>query len=244
MKKRVAFCYPTVERPTRAFLDSLEGSLHLLGGYEHAAVHELGNPYISAARATMLRKAMEWGADVFIFLDDDVSWRPQDLVRLIEADGDLVGGTYRFKKPDCGSLHTSPQVHSQEVEYMGKCFLGERGRPLVREDGAIHALCLPAGFLKVTRAGVERFMRGYPELDINGGGDFVSTDLFNHGAYRGVWYGEDYALCRRWNELGGDVWLLPDLQLDHHGKGKWEGHVWPGNFHEHLLAIGKTAGAA
>lgn len=239
--KRVAFCYPTLERPTDAFLHALEGSLPLLDGrYEHAAVAELGCPYISAARATMIRKAMEWGADIFIFLDDDVSWRPEDLVALIDAEGDVAGGTYRFKVPQEGSSASVPQIHVEPSEYMGKVFVGDGGKPLVRDtDGAIQALCLPAGFLKVTRLGIARFMAAYPELSITGGGSFNSPDLFNHGAYKGVWYGEDYAFCRRWMELGGELFLLPNLNLDHHGKGKWEGHVWPGNFHEHLLKMGR-----
>lgn len=241
--RRVAFCYPTFERPTDAFLSALEGALPLLEGVvEHHATTEIENPYISAARAGMLRRAMEWGADDFIFLDDDVSFRPQDLLALIQAEGDVVAGTYRFKVPEPGSDPKRPQAHTKDEQYMGKVFTGPTGKPMVREDGAISALCVPAGFLKVTRLAVARFMAAYPELDIHctdGSRDLVSTDLFNHGAYQGIWFGEDYAFCRRWKQLGGDIWLLPDLQLDHHGKGKWAGHVWPGNYHECLLALGR-----
>lgn len=218
---KVAICTPTRDRPHDAYLSALEQSVPLLDSkYEHATVFEVGCPYISGARATCLRKAMKWGADVFVFIDDDVSWRPEDLAALIDAPGDVVGGTYRYKVPN-------------EDKYMGKVFVGEHGSPLVREeDGAILATCLPAGFLRVTRAAVERFMAVFPELTINADGDGDSPDLFNHGAHKGVWFGEDYAFCRRWQEAGGDVWLLPDLNLDHHGR---DGSVWEGNFHRKLL---------
>lgn len=225
---RVAFCYPTMAGPTDAFLDSLARSVPLLDGrYEHRAIHELGCPYISGARATMLRKAMQWGADVYVFLDDDVAWRPEDLVALIEAEGEVVAGTYRYKT-------------GGDPTYMGRVFLGPNTRPIVRDtDGAIKAICLPAGFLKVTAGAVAKFMAAYPELNITGGDDFVSPDLFNHGAHKGVWYGEDYAFCRNWMDLGGEIWLLPDLDLDHHGRGVQKGLVWKGNFHRHLLEMGQ-----
>jgi hypothetical protein len=47
-----------------------------------------------------------------------------------------------------------------------------------------------------------------------------------------VWWGEDYSFCRRWREKCGDIWLVPDLSLDHHKDGK----VYAGNYHEYLTA--------
>lgn len=185
---------------------------------EHAAVNEVGCPYVSGARATMLRKAMIWGADEFLFLDDDVSWEPEDLNKLLLTEGDVVGGTYRYK--------------IDEERYMGGPLWGPDGRAPVREDGAVEALNLPAGFLKVTRKAVDLFMERFPDLVIDADHEgFRSPDLFNHGAFQGVWWGEDYAFCRRWREIGGSIWLLPDLNIDHHGRDQ----VWKGNFHRFLL---------
>ncbi len=42
---------------------------------------------------------------------------------------------------------------------------------------------------------------------------------------------EDYAFSRRWLALGEDIWLVPDLQLDHHSADQ----SYPGNFHRFLL---------
>lgn len=224
---KVAICYATYSRPTDAFLESLEREVPLLdaAGIEHKAVCEVGCPYISGARATLIRRSMGFDPDAYVFIDDDVSWSPGDLVKLIQAKGDVIGGTYRFKT-------------SGEPKYMGKSFLGPNGKPLVRADGAISAICLPAGFLKVTKRAVRRFMKAYPELTINADGLGNTPDLFNHGAHKGIWFGEDYAFCRRWLECGGEVWLLPDLWLDHNGRGD-DLRVWRGNFHRHLLALGR-----
>ena len=216
---KVCFCIPTITRPYQPTLDSLEASLPLLdaAGWEHCMVPEIGNPYISAARAKMLRKALDAGADVIVFIDHDVSWRPGDLLKLLEAEGDVVGGTYRYK--------------SDDVCYMGTIRSTPDNFPLVRADGCISAELLPAGFIKITKGAVDRFMEAFPEL-CYGPRYAQSVDLFNHGAWKGLWWGEDYSFCRRWREAGGELWLVPDLSLDHNAADK----VFPGNYHEYLMA--------
>lgn len=186
-------------------------------GWDEGMVNEVGNPYISAARATMLRKALDAKADVIVFIDHDLSWKPEDLLKLIETEGDVVAGTYRFK------------AEGASPEYMGTIHVDAQGLPVVRDDGALKARLVPAGFLKITTGAVEKIMTAFPDL-CYGEKYRQSIDLFNHGAHKGLWWGEDYAFCRRWEEIGGDIWLVPDLDLDHHDPDK----CYPGNFHNYL----------
>lgn len=214
---KVIFCLPTLKKPYQVTLDSLEASIPLIkaDGWDEGMVSEVGCPYISNARATMLRKALDDKADVIVFIDHDVSWKPEDLLTLINTEGDVVAGTYRFK-------------HEPE-EYMGACLPYPDGRPQVRADGGIRAFCAPAGFLKITKECVNKFIEAFPEL-CYGSRYAPSVDLFNHGAHEGVWYGEDYAFCRRWRETGGDIVIVPDLNISH-----WSGDIeYKGNYHDYL----------
>jgi glycosyltransferase involved in cell wall biosynthesis len=216
--KRVAFCIPTLTRPYQVCLDSLAASVPLIqaSGWEDFIVHEIGCPYVSNARATMLRKALDAKADTIVFIDHDLSWNPHDLLTLLETEGDVVAGVYRFKKP--------------EVEYMGALMANDQGTPIVRGDGAMLAHSIPAGFLKVTRKAVAKFIKAYPEL-LYGDPCAPSVDLFNHGAHNGVWWGEDYAFARNWRDAGGQIWIVPDLNLNHHTSTE----VFAGNFHEYMM---------
>ena len=93
---KVVLCVPTLTRPYQQTLNSIAGSIAALdsANIEHFMVSEVGCPYISAARSTMLRKALDAKADVIVFIDHDVSWKPQDLVTLIQTEGDVVAGLY------------------------------------------------------------------------------------------------------------------------------------------------------
>lgn len=211
---KVVICTPTITRPYDAYLAALEAEIpHLdAAGIDHKAVFEVGSAYISHARASMLRKAMDVQPDVVVFIDHDLSWKPGDLTRLIQTPGDVVSGLYRFKQA--------------KEEYMGTLVTDGDARPICRADGCIRADWVPAGFLKITDSVVHEMMGSYPEL-VYGPRYRPSLDLFNHGAHEGVWYGEDYAFSRRWNARGGEIWIRPDLDLTHHTATD----AYPGNFH-------------
>jgi glycosyltransferase involved in cell wall biosynthesis len=215
---KVALACPTYTKPFPQLLASVGAAIPAMdaAGIDHSMVWEVGCPYVSHARATMLRKALDWGAEAVVFLDHDLSFGPGDLLKLMEAEGPVVSGLYRFKKDD--------------EEYMGILRENADGTPFVRGDGCIRANKVPAGFLKITREAVDAFMKAYPEL-IYGVRYNPSVDLFNHGAHEGVWYGEDYSFSRRWRECGGEIWVVPDLNLTHHSTDK----EYPGNFHKFML---------
>jgi glycosyltransferase involved in cell wall biosynthesis len=215
---KVVLATPTVERPHPAYVNSMDESVKALdaAGMDASMVLEIGNPYISCARAEMLRKALDARADVIVLIDHDLSWRPQDLVTLIQTNGDVIAGTYRFKE--------------DAESYMGRCYPNRENTVISRPDGCVKMSCVPAGFLKVTPDAIDRFMTAYPNL-VYGKKWHPYVDLFNHGAFGGLWFGEDYAFSRNWNDLGGEIWCIPDLDLTHHSSDK----AFPGNFHQYLL---------
>jgi len=219
----VVFCTPSLSGPTAPYIKALEASVPLIeaAGWEHGYAQIVSCPYISAARANMLRSALDAKADVIVFLDYDVSWRPGDLLKLIETEGDVVAGTYRCKT----ELGDTPEF------YMGTWETHPNFVPKCRQsDGAISAKLIPAGFLKITKEAVDQFMVAYPEL-CYGPMYHMSVDLFNHGVFERIWWGEDYSFARRWKDKCGDIWLVPDLSIDHHAKDK----VYEGNLHQFLL---------
>lgn len=222
-KKRVVFGIPIPrgQPPHKKTVESLERSIPLIveAGWNEGFTQTVGNPYISGARAEITRMALDAKADVIIYIDYDVSWDPEDLLKLLQTEGDVVAGTYRCKTDD-----------PEEVLYMGAILADAQGLPIVRADGALKAQAVPAGFLKVTTTALDRFMKAYPNL-CYGPQYRLAVDLFNHGAHGGLWWGEDYAFSRNYIDAGGEIWLVPDINLNH-----WRGdQVYKGNFHEFLL---------
>jgi hypothetical protein len=222
-KKKVVFCTPSLAGPTAPYIESLKASLPLItaAGWDEGYSQKVGCPYISNARADMLRHALDAKADVIVFLDYDLSWDAQDLLTLIETEGDVVAGTYRYKEDN----EECPE------RYMGDWEMHPDWTPKVRpSDGAFSGIHIPAGFLKITKEAVDKFMGAYLELSY-GPRYSPTVDLFNHGARDRVWWGEDYSFAQRWKDKCGDIWIVPNLNIDHHSGDK----VYKGNLHEFML---------
>lgn len=228
-KRKVVFCIPVPKggRPHPACIKSLEDSIPLVieAGWDEGFTQSVGNPYISGARADMTRRALDSLAgrerfvedsDVIVYIDYDMSWDARDLVTLIQTPGEVVAGTYRVK--------------TEEVQYMGCISTNDLGKPIVRADGTLKATIMPAGFLKITTTAIDHFMTSYPELCF-GPKYSQAVDLFNHGAHKGKWWGEDYAFSRNWTACGGELWCVPNINLNHNEGDR----VYEGNFHEFLL---------
>lgn len=229
---KVRFLIPTYRRPQEEFVSSFEKSIPVIkeAGWDEGAAWEIGHAYISYARSLLLRRALNESPDFdyIMYLDDDVCHEPDALLRILEAPGDIVGGTYRFKSP--------------QEEYMGKLNKPD-GEPVPERNryGCYPAFFLPAGFLKISRAAVEIMVEAYPGLDFSRPTAEGKNcyDLFNHGVIKigeeKTWFGEDYAFSLRAHFAKLKLWLLPDLNLGHHGVNiDGEKFDYMGNFQKFL----------
>ena len=121
MSQSIIICTPTLVGPFPGYLKSLEESVPALDAADikHQTTFEVRCTYISYARAQMLHRALQTDADTFVFIDHDMAWTPESLVKLVQAKGDVVAGLYRYKH--------------DPVEYMGT--LWGDGKVIERDDG-------------------------------------------------------------------------------------------------------------
>ncbi len=165
---------------------------------------ECGNALLADARAVMVAKFLESDATDLVFVDADVCWEAGALLKLVDAPVDCVAGIYPQRK--------DPITYS--VQWLDKKELwADPGTGLIEVAG------VPAGFMRMSRSMLERMVAHYPETE------FYVENLPDHKAYGlfeswrdGVMkFGEDYSFCRRWREMGGQVWMAPEIKLGHCG---------------------------
>ena len=89
-----------------------------------------------------------------------------------------------------------------------------------------------ASCLLIRRGVFEQMMEAYPELHYQNGLEFFSGcdpyfySFFDtlHDAETNRYLSEDYAFCRRWQRIGGRVWLDPSAEITHVGSFLYAGH--------------------
>jgi hypothetical protein len=204
---RILFATPSYRGITYApFLDSLEATTTLLAEHGHQTDFYLvtGCCYVQTARNQIVKHFLDSDADVLFFLDDDISWPAGAALKLIETPGEVVAGVYPLKSEPLSFpvvIHTTP----------ADC-------PVQRADGCVAAAAVPTGFLCIHRSALERMVAAYP------GQRYVCDDLgemydlFPQGVHGGRWIGEDFAFCRLWREIGGEMWVQCNITFTHAGR--------------------------
>jgi len=184
-------------------------------------------PYLPTARNTLAAMFLrEPEATDLLFVDADVGFDAEAVLRLLHRPEELVAGVYPLKR-DSGGWPMVMQTRD--------------GIPLGR-DGLIEADFVPTGFMRIKRGVFDRLMAAYPELRyadsvVETMGDTTlraAWDFFHMGIdpERQRYTTEDYAFCQRWRDVGGRLWVDPDITFSHVGR-----KIYRGNLHQYLLKL-------
>lgn len=190
-----------------------------------------GDSYIDRARNTMCANFLESDFTDLLFVDSDLKFDASTVIRLLSHPELIVGGAYPTKN-NWKTFSCIPLPPVKDPVY-GEVF---QGRDLPGGGALLKAQVVSAGFMRITREALELFAEHY--------GDMVYRDISADPAARKRVYtnyfacevigsnrmGEDSRFCRMWRDMGGELWIDPDISFHHYGiKG------WDGNMHEHLL---------
>jgi hypothetical protein len=170
---------------------------------------------IQRARNGIAASFLASGCDRLVFIDADIGFTAEHVLRLLAHDVDVIGGMYRKKSPET-------------VDFAANLLIDDAGQGKVNEDtGALLARHAATGFLAIKRRVFETMRDSWPHLKYRmhpdqsrpaGLGEYAWSffDCITDPATLD-YLSEDYAFCHRWRALGGEVWVDPGLILDHHG---------------------------
>ncbi len=173
---------------------------------------ESGNAMIGDCRGLIVAQFLASEATDLDFIDSVVCWEAGALVKLVDHPVDFVAGLYPQRKDPinfCVSWLDKPELQADPA------------------TGLLEVLAVPAGFLRLSRACLEKMVAHYPDTQFycEAAPGSIAHDLF--GAYRigKLKFGEDYSFCRRWRDIGGQVWIDPEIGMGHCGYKTFMGHI-------------------
>lgn len=156
--------------------------------------------FLPRSRDLCLSRFLKSPCDYLLSVDSDIGWTPEDVQKLIDCNVDLVSGCY-VKKDSSNSVPV--RLCKDET------WSNER---MLRAEG------IPGGFFLMKREAAQRITDRYsPNIYITDAGE-KTTCLHAPILENGVYFGEDMAFCRRWRDIGGDIWIRPDVRVKHVGK--------------------------
>lgn len=169
-----------------------------------------GNCHVDDARNTLARDFLESECTDMVFIDTDVRFTPEDLVKLVLHDQDVVAGIYPLKQDD----------ENYPVEFI-------QGEIWANEFGLIEVEGVPTGFLKMRRTVIEQLYKN--AIKFTAKQDTTSRMqtpvIFERRISNNVRLGGDYEFCRKWKSIGGKIYIDPEMTFGHNGLSEWSGRV-------------------
>lgn len=164
----------------------------------------VGDSLIVHARNVCAAKFLETGCTDIFWLDADVGFGPGVFTRLMSYPVDFVAGIYRVKNDEERyplKWLPKPELHADPL------------------TGLLEVESVPFGCVRLSRVVVEKLRDACAEdwFTANCAEGMKCWPVFNTEIRERQFWGEDFYFCRRWRELGGQVWVDPELRLQHVG---------------------------
>lgn len=170
-------------------------------------------------------------------IDADISWEPEDVLKMLWHDKDIMTGAYPIKKIhwDRVSHDVKRNIPDNELAERSLRFVvnaAKNNNVLNVSNGAIEIYDAGTGFMLIKRQTFEKLIESYPELKYTDDTGSLTEEeckwtyaFFNSyiDDFRNRFLSEDYGFCRYWQNIGGKVWVDPAIKLGHLGRMKYEG---------------------
>ena len=181
------------------------------------------------------------------FVDADIEFEPEDLLRMVAYDKPITVGAYPKKAVNWDSIIHAARANQEETAHtieghssnyvVNFDFLkdesGNKTPQVQIQDNLIKLKDAGTGFMCIKKETIQKMFDKHTDLkyvnDINVDNKF---EPFMYALFDCIidpdsrrYLSEDYTFCRRWQEMGGDVWLDPRTALNHVGHYTFRGNI-------------------
>ncbi len=190
---------------TRALMKT-EGIL-VAHGVRHTTQFLTNGSNIDKVRSSLIHECMKTGMSHIFMLDSDMSWEPEDFVRLLGIGSKLavVGATY-------------PAKRGPGIEFLMDL---EPGDLRANEFGCLPVNGMGLGFTVCQREVFEVLAKTAPIVHDDDGSDIPM--IFRCETSEGVYRSEDMVFFRDCRKAGFDCWVDPTIFMGHVGGYEYRG---------------------
>jgi glycosyltransferase involved in cell wall biosynthesis len=174
-----------------------------------------GCSVVSRARNLLVKDMLESDCDYLIFIDSDINFEPEDILRLMAWASD----------PKKGIVAAVPRTRSEDKVYIANLDYDEQGELTMNGMGLVRAERVATAFMMVRREVFVTMEAAHPDWKYyDKRSDRVLPCLFDFKLTEEGYIGEDFLFCDRARELGFEVWVDPSITLGHMGVQEYVGN--------------------
>ena len=189
-----------------------------------------GDALVTRARQSIAAYFLEDPtATHLLYIDADISYQVDDVLRLLKSGREVCAGIYPLKRYDWEMVRKKALAGEAHLESAGLSYVVDLSRPMETVDGFGRVTEAGTGFLMVQRSVFGAMAKRYPELRykaVDPQGEKDHYAFFNCLIdEKGTYLSEDYSFCKRWTDMGGEIWADMRSRLNHMGPEVFMGDV-------------------
>jgi hypothetical protein len=219
-----------------ASLLRLEKTLRAYGDISLKVMFKDGDALITRARASLVAQFLDDPAAThLLFIDADIGFEPKQVLRLIQCGAGMSAAVYPIKRIDWDRIRSTLAAERTNPAAASLKYVLEVDNPdaVICQGGFIKVRYAGTGFLMIRREVLERMCRHYPQLkyrrDHSLDAETASDNRFALFdcmiADDGTYLSEDFAFCKRWADMGGEIWADRNSALSHVGPITFRGDL-------------------
>lgn len=234
------FALPCYDRQVTEpfFMSMIQATMRLKEIGMQFAISTISDSLISRARNQLVAKFMANPAFTHLmFIDVDLSFQPDDILKLLWHDKDIMTAAYPIKEINWKKVANKAatgcepdKLLESSLRYVVNPVRPGNNKVLV-DNGAIRIHDAGTGFMLIKRDVFTRLFEAYPELKYKDDTGTIHGDecnytyaLFNSYVDEdGRFLSEDYGFGRYWQKINGDVWVDPSITMGHLGRMQYNG---------------------
>jgi hypothetical protein len=219
-----------------ASLLRLQSAMRKYGNLNFKVQFKDGDALITRARASLISQFLDDSAAThLLFIDADIGFEPEQVQRLIQSGADMAAAVYPIKRIDWDRVKTTIEASRPNPAAASLRYVLEVENPdaVTEKAGFVKVRYAGTGFLMIRRAALERMCAQYPQLKFKRDHSYdASTASENRYALfecmiaeDGTYLSEDFAFCKRWTDMGGEIWADLNSKLTHVGPLAFHGDL-------------------
>jgi hypothetical protein len=219
-----------------ASLLKLQSLVRTYSGFKLKFIFKDGDALITRARASIMSQFLDDpDATHLLFIDADIGFEPDQVLRLIECGADMCAAVYPIKRIDWDKVKSIVQAGRTDPGAAALKYVFEVEDPnaVVEKSGFIRVRYAGTGFLLIRREALRRMCAQHPELRYARDHSVdAATPSDNRFALfecmlgdDGTYLSEDFAFCKRWTDMGGEIWADLRSKLLHTGPMTFNGDL-------------------
>jgi len=167
----------------------------------------------------------------FLFIDADINFDAESVIRLIASGHDVSCAVYPKKVVMWDQAEQAIAAGKDLARASASLVMNFKYAQTKIENGFAEVLDGPTGFLLIKRDVFTQMMNHYPELNCKN--DHQNRDFDDYCAVFDCmidpvsrrYLSEDYAFCRRWQQMGGKIYADVTTTLGHVGNLRFYGKL-------------------